>query len=178
MNPTKIKIRLAETEDAELLSELGRETFHDAFIGYSQMPKNELKRYLNEAFTLESLSAQLIDENSIFLLAEIENEVVGYAKLETNISTKGVKAENPIKLKRLYCKQSFFGFGIGAVLMKRCLEEAAKRHHDTIWLTVWEHNLHAQSFYDRWNFEPCGSFDFVFGQTVLSDVVMQRHLDQ
>lgn len=175
MNST-ITIRYAEVADAELLANFGRETFHDAFISYSQMPKNDLNRYLDEAFTPENLSAQLIDENSIFLLAEIENEMVGYAKLETNTSTKGVKAKNPIKLKRLYCKQSFVGFGIGAVLMKRCLAEAAKRHHDTIWLTVWEHNLHAQSFYDRWNFEPCGSFDFAFGQTVLSDVVMQRHL--
>jgi len=175
MNPT-ITIRLADAADAELLAKLGRETFHDAFINYSQMPKDELNKYLKDAFTLENLSSQLIDENSIFLLAEIEREAVGYAKLETNISTKGVKAEKPIKLKRLYCKQSFVGFGIGAALIKRCLEEAAKRQHDTIWLTVWEHNLHAQSFYDRWNFEPCGSFDFAFGQTVLSDVVMQRHL--
>ena len=58
--------------------------------------------------------------------------------------------------------------------MQSCLEKAADRDHDAIWLTVWEHNLSAQDFYKRWDYEPIGSVDFLFGQTTLRDVLMQR----
>jgi ribosomal protein S18 acetylase RimI-like enzyme len=76
----------------------------------------------------------------------------------------------------LYCKQQFVGLGVGASLMERCVLEAHKRQHDGIYLTVWEHNLQAQRFYQKWSYEPCGMLDIVLGTAALRDVVMQKHL--
>lgn len=171
-----IKIRLAEEKDAQLLAELGRETFHDAFVENPLMPQDDLQLYMKSAFTVEQITLELEDPKTMFFLAEIEGEAVGYAKLERDVTTKGVTGKNPIKLKRLYNKQKFIGFGIGASLMKHCLEESAKLKHDTIWLTVWQHNLSAQNFYHKWNFEECGVFDFQLGETVCIDKVMQRQV--
>lgn len=169
-----VTIRFATTRDAELLAELGRETFHDAFAGNPLMPQDDLRIYLDSAFTVLGISDELNDPKTIFLLAEIDGEAVGYAKLDCGITTDGVSGENPIKLKRLYNKQKFIGFGIGAALLQRCLGEAKVRNHDTIWLTVWKHNEIAQKFYRKWNFTECGTFDFQLGETTFLDIVMQR----
>lgn len=174
MNLTTIKIRFATAEDAELLAKLGRETFRDAFAGNPLMPQDDLRIYLDSAFTVSQITSELNNAKTIFLLAEIDGETVGYAKLECGVTTGGVSGKNPIKLKRLYNKQEFIGFGVGAALMKYCLKEAESLNHDTIWLTVWKHNEIAQNFYRKFNFEECGTFDFQLGETTFLDIVMER----
>lgn len=173
MNRT-IAVRFAGAPDVALLAALGRETFHDAFAGHPLMPPDDLARYLDSAFTVERMTAELNDPRTIFLLAEIDGEAAGYAKLERGATTAGVTAENPIKLKRIYNRQKFIGVGIGKLLMTRCLEEAAAGNHDTIWLTVWQHNLRAQDFYRKLDFVECGTFDFELGATVFADKVFER----
>jgi len=172
----QVLIRIAESSDAALLATLAKETFHDAFADHSLMPKEDLASYIEKAFTTLQIESELNDPHSVFLLAEIEGEPAGYAKLEFESHTSKVTGENPVKLKRLYARQKFIGCGVGARLLERCLEEAAERGHDTIWLTVWEHNLRAQDFYNRWKFESCGTIEFLLGTAVLTDLIMQRRV--
>ena len=172
----KVNIRFAVQEDAELLAALGRETFYEAFANYPQMPKSDLELYIKEAFTVSQIAAELRDQQAAFLFAEIDGQAVGYAKLITSASEPGIIAEKPVKLKRLYVRQKCTNAGVGAGLLSRCLDEAAKSGHDTIWLSVWEHNRKAQDFYRKWDFKPCGTIDFQFGNTVLTDIIMQRCL--
>jgi diamine N-acetyltransferase len=153
---SEVKIRFAAHEDAELLAKLARETFHDAFVNHPLMPQADLSLYLNEAFTIQQISDELSDPQAAFLLAEIAGQAVGYAKLIAGERVRNVVAKNPVKLKRLYARQEFIGAGIGAGLLSGCLDEASRRGHDTIWLSVWEHNQRAQDFYRKWNFEPFG----------------------
>lgn len=171
-----IQIRFASADDAELLALLGKETFHDAFSVYPQMPADDLASYLKAEFTVSNLAAQLADEQAFFLLAEHAGLAVGYAKMEVHQSMTGVQLNNPIKLRRLYCKQDYLGLGVGASLMERCVLEAASRKHDGIYLTVWEHNQRAQRFYEKWSYEPCALIDIVLGQASLRDVVMQKRI--
>jgi GNAT superfamily N-acetyltransferase len=172
----EIDIRPAARKDSELLARLGRETFYDAFANHPRMPGADLELYLNEAFTVSQIISELNEPQAAFLLAEIDGQAVGYAKLMTAGRTPGIDGENPVKLKRLYVRRELVGTGIGAGLLSRCLSEAGKSGHDMIWLSVWEHNRKAREFYRRWNFMPCGVIDFQFGNTVLMDILMQRSL--
>lgn len=172
----EVKIRFAALEDAKLVAELGRETFYDAFVNHPLMPKADLTLYLKEAFTVSQITTELRDPRAVFLLAEVAGQAVGYAKLVAGDWEAGIVAKNPVKLKRLYAQQRCIGKGVGAGLLSRCLDEAVKNGHDTIWLTVWEHNKEAQNFYHKWDFKPCGTIDFPFGNTVLTDILMQRFL--
>lgn len=173
---SEVNLRFAAYEDAEILAKLGRETFHDAFVNHPLMPKADLNLYLNEAFTVSQITSELSDPQAAFLLAEIDGQAVGYAKFITEGLEARVVAKNPVKLKRLYIRQEFVGAGIGAGLFSRCLAETAKNGHDRIWLTVWEHNKKAQDFYRKWGFKPFGVIDFQFGNTVLTDILMQKSL--
>lgn len=173
---SEINIRFASQEDAKLLAKLGRETFHDAFVSHPLMPLADLELYVREAFSVSQIKGELNEPQSAFLLAEIDGQAVGFAKLVADEWKPEVLAANSVKLKRLYVRQDFIGIGIGAALMSRCLDEARNREHDAIWLTVWEHNKRARDFYRKWDFEPCGTIDFQFGNTTLTDILMQRFL--
>jgi len=174
MKSEEIAIRFVDIQEAAILAALGRETLYDAFAGHPLMPTADLNLYLDKAFAIEQITGELLNPKSIFLLAEIGGEAAGYAKLVMDARVQGVTAEKPIKLQRLYAKQKFLGAGLGPALLRRCLVESMDRGHDCMWLTVWEHNLRAQRFYQKWHFEPCGFIDFPLGNAVMRDVLMQR----
>lgn len=173
---SEITIRFANESDAQLLCKLGKETFHDAFSLYPQMPKDDLALYLNDEFTVAKFAAQLADDKAFFLLAECAGEAVGYAKMETQQIMPAVPLTNPIKIRRLYCQQKFLGRGVGARLMERCVLEASKRSHDGIYLAVWEHNLQAQEFYKKWSYELCTQIEIQLGKATLRDLILVKNL--
>ena len=71
------------------------------------------KSYMDEAFTVEAISNELTKKDSIYFVAELENEMVGFAKIKKNSREDGISGENPIELCRLYALQEFIGKGIG-----------------------------------------------------------------
>ncbi|MGI8639251.1 MAG: GNAT family N-acetyltransferase [Pyrinomonadaceae bacterium] len=172
----EIKIRQADIEDAEMLAELSDKTFWDAFHDNPKNAPDDLADYMNAAFNLEQIRIELSDENAIFLVAEIENEAVGYAKLLFESIEPEITAEKPMELCRLYSKQEFLGKGVGKSLMERCLEEAQKRGCDIMWLGVWEFNPRAQAFYQKYGFCEVGKHIFQLGSDAQTDVLMQKDL--
>lgn len=171
-----LKIRQATIEDAENLTEISWKSFYDAFSGHPKNAPEDMKSYMDEAFTLETISAELADENSIFFVAEIDNKIVGYAKLKQKSIEEGVSATNPIELCRLYSLNEFIGKGIGKALMLKCLEFAKENNHDMIWLGVWEYNYNAQKFYTKFGFEKCGEHIFQLGSDPQTDWLMERKI--
>ena len=169
-------IRTAAPADADLLAGLGRETFRDAFASHPLMPADDLRLYMDEAFTAEQMRRELREPRALFLLAEISGEPAAYAKLLKKTPAPGIESENQLKLQRLYARQKFLGSGIGHDLMNRCLLEAAQSGHDRVWLSVWEHNLRAQAFYRKWKFETCGLIDFQLGKSIMKDFLMKREI--
>jgi ribosomal protein S18 acetylase RimI-like enzyme len=165
-------IRKATTADAELLSELGARTFSETF-SVDNTPEN-MTAYLKESFTPAIQLAELSDPNTIFKIAELDGVAVGYSVLSSSQTPAEVNSKNAIELVRLYVSQDVIGTGVGARLMKECLEEAAQRGHKTIWLGVWEHNHRAQAFYRKWNFEVVGTHVFQLGDDAQNDLLMKR----
>ena len=90
------------------------------------------------------------------------------------ISVTGTK---PVELVRLYIEEEIIGKGYGSVLMNSCLEEAKKNGHRTIWLGVWEKNLRAIRFYEKWGFTKVGTKEFVLGSDMQHDHIMVRPVE-
>ncbi|MEQ1765294.1 MAG: GNAT family N-acetyltransferase, partial [Pyrinomonadaceae bacterium] len=142
-----VKIRQATLEDAKALTDLAYTTFWDAFAHHPKNAPDDLNHYMRQAFSLEQTTKELGYENSVFLIAELDGEPAGYAKLITSTTEEGITAERPIELNRLYAHQQFLGKGIGQALMNACLERAKTDAHDVMWLGVWEFNPRAVRFY-------------------------------
>lgn len=171
-----IAIRQADLSDAKVLTDLAYTTFWDAFAHHPKNAPDDLNHYMRQAFNLEQTTKELADEQSIFLIAEIDGKAAGYAKLIIDRGEDGISATRPIELNRLYSHQEFLGKGVGQSLMDACFEKARANDHDVMWLGVWEYNPRAQRFYEKNGFRVVGSHVFQLGEDAQTDLLMQKKL--
>jgi GNAT superfamily N-acetyltransferase len=167
-------IRLGTPEDAALLSTLAASTFHATFAAENR--PEDMKAYMDEAFTVERQTGELTDPQTTVLLAFVEGEPAGYAKLYTGRTPACVDGERPVELARLYADGKWHGRGVGAALLEACLDAARREGFRTMWLGVWERNWRAIAFYRKWGFVECGSQVFQLGSDPQTDMVMSREL--
>jgi diamine N-acetyltransferase len=171
-----VKIRFAAAEDAETLARIGWTSFDEAFADHPANHPDDMRVYMNEAFSVETISADLRQPETIYLIAEIENEAVGYAKLKINSRENCVAGEKPFELCRLYSLGKFIGKGVGRALMLESLKIAVEKNCDVFWLGVWEFNFRAQEFYKKFGLEKCGEHIFQLGTDPQTDWIMQKKI--
>lgn len=172
----KITIRYADISDAEILAKIGWQSFDEAFSDHPENHPDDMRIYMSEAFSPETISKDLEEAKIIYLLAEYEGEVAGYAKIKLDTREDCISGEKTIELCRLYALDKFIGKGIGKSLMLEFFEIAEKENRDTAWLGVWEFNYRAQEFYQKFGFEKCGEHVFQLGNDPQIDWVMQKKL--
>ena len=169
-----LHIRLANSEDALTLAELGARTFRDTF-GDDNDPK-DLQHYIQTAFNAEQTRVELSNSDTIFLLGIEGGMPVGYAKLHVGRHSEPVKSKNPVEMSRLYVDRSAIGKGYGTALMRRCIDEGRRGGHDKMWLGVWEKNPRAIGFYKKFGFRTVGSHTFMLGYDSQKDWIMERSI--
>ena len=174
MTGKKIAIRTATETDNVLLAELGRRTFFDTFAK-DNTPENTAA-YLAASFSPEIQAGKLADAATIFLIAEIDGAPAGYAQLKLGARLPEISGERTIEIERIYSEHAWIGHGVGAALMSACIELAAQKCCDTIWLGVWDQNPRAIAFYTKWGFKMTGSHVFMLGSEVQNDYLMQRNV--
>lgn len=167
-------IRQASAADAELLAALGAQTFCETFAA-DNSPEN-MAAYLASSFGPALQATELADPESLFLIAEVDGIAAGYAKLKPGSPPRSVTDRKPIELVRLYVSRDWLGRGVGAALMRVCIDEARQQGHHTLWLGVWEHNDRARAFYRKWNFRDVGRHIFQLGEDKQTDILMERSL--
>ncbi len=172
----QILIRQATPDDAKPLTDLAYTTFWDAFAHHPKNAPDDLNHYMRQAFSVDQISAELADEKSIFLIAEINAKPAGYAKLIPDNIEQGITADRPVELSRLYSHQEFLGKGVGQNLMDACFERARRHDHDVMWLGVWEYNPRARRFYEKNGFGAVGRHTFQLGSDPQTDLLMQKDL--
>lgn len=165
-------IRRAKLDDAALLAELGARTFTETFAADNR--PEDMASYLAAAFGAEQQSAELSDAQSVFFIAEVDEVAAGYAKLHPGRTPESVTGKRPIELVRLYAARAWLGRGIGAALMRECLNESRRAGYQTLWLGVWERNMRARAFYGKWDFRDVGKHIFQLGDDPQIDIVMER----
>jgi len=170
----QIAIRSASVEDAPLLAELSAKTFYDTFVSFNT--EEDMKSYIEKNFSIGQLDRELREEGTTFLLAQIGDSVIGYAKLRRQEQPEGLKETNIIEIERIYSTKEYLGKQVGKALMEACLNLAKQGGHKVIWLGVWEHNSRAISFYEKWGFEKFGSHPFMLGKDLQTDLLMKKTL--
>jgi GNAT superfamily N-acetyltransferase len=174
MEPSTIRIRVAQPEDAALVADISRRTFYDTFARYNT--EENMRMYLDEQFPSERQMAEVGAPGRVFLLAFYGDEPAGYASLRLGEPPHGLVDEHAIEIVQLYSEQKMIGKGVGAALMQACLDVARQQGCDWIWLGVWEHNERAKAFYTKWGFEPFGKHVFFVGLDAQTDWWMRRRL--
>jgi ribosomal protein S18 acetylase RimI-like enzyme len=172
MPAQSIRVRAAQAQDAALLARIGAQAFQHTF-GPDNTPE-DMAAYLARSFSPETQAAELAEPGTTFLIAEFDTETVGYARLREGPAPASIAGRRPIEIVRLYALPSWIGRGVGAALMRTCLDLAGRHSCDTVWLDVWERNQRAIAFYRRWGFAEVGTQPFVLGSDVQRDLLMAR----
>ncbi len=172
MTTNPVHIRVAKSADNTLLSELGAHTFFDTFA--KDNTPEDMAAYLAVSFSPQKQAEELADPSTTFLIAEIDDTAVGYARLRHSPAPAAITGQHPLEIVRFYVDKSWIGRGLSATLMQACLEYAAHYQCDVIWLDVWEHNARAIAFYRKWGFDLIGTQPFQLGSELQNDLLMQR----
>lgn len=171
-----IEIRFADIKDAEILASIGWQSFDEAFGEHPANHPDDMKIYRDEYFSAERISEDLQTEKVSYLVAELNDEIAGYAKIQFDSREDCLADGKTIELCRLYALDEFIGKGIGKTLMLKFLELGTENNCEIAWLGVWELNFRAQEFYKKFGFEKCGQHVFQLGNDPQIDWVMQKSL--
>ena len=105
----------------------------------------------------------------------MDGELVAYVKLGP--MKLPIETDRPaVLLDQFYVLQAHHGAGIAQTLMDWALEEARRRAAEELYLTVFIDNHRAKRFYERYAFEPVGSYAFMVGSHADEDVIMRKSL--
>ena len=165
-------IRRASPEDLDILVHLSARTFRETY-GPNLDPA-EVEDYVASNFTAARIAEQVADPSSTFFLGYVMGQPVGYATLRSGPAPACVPGPRPVELSRLYLVENVIGKGHGAALMRACLEAAQGLGFETMWLGIWQGNVRARAFYQKWGFKDVGTHEFIFGGIVDHDPVMAR----
>lgn len=152
--------------DLELLREVSIETFTDTFAAQNK-PEN-IAAYLERANAPEQLTKELRDEHSTFYFLMVEENVVGYLKVN--------EEESALEVERIYIRKAFKRRGFGTQLIQKAESIAQEKGKTMIWLGVWEFNPNAIAFYEQLGFVRDGAHSFFMGDEEQTDFIMKKTL--
>jgi ribosomal protein S18 acetylase RimI-like enzyme len=170
----QISIRTIGIDDVVTLQKIAQQTFSETFTDYND--QDNLKKYLDEKFTIEKLSEELANPHSTFYFAQVGDEVVGYLKTNTGKAQTELKELNAFEIERIYVLQVYHGKKVGQLLIEKALEEARKTTCSYVWLGVWEENHRAIRFYSKNGFIKFDTHIFKMGDDEQTDWMMKRGL--
>lgn len=167
--PAMPHIRPATGEDATPLAAFAAQAFSDTYREISDA--QEIADYVAEHFRPEVMAGVIADPACSVLLAWVDEQLAGYAILKTEPAPGCVTGPTPLKLWRIYLGAGFIGQGLGARLMLAVHEQARRRGAQTLWLGVYDRNVRAVEFYERFGFAKVGGQEFLFGGQIYIDPV-------
>jgi diamine N-acetyltransferase len=169
-----IEIKRATLNDIDQLQQIGRQTFSETFSEGNT--EENMKKYLEEGFSVEKLTAELQNENSEFYFATVNGNVIGYLKLNFGPSQTELKDDKALEIERIYVLKEFHGKKVGQLLYEQAMQIAKQTDVDYVWLGVWEENPRAINFYKKNDFVEFDKHVFKLGDDEQTDIMMKLQL--
>jgi ribosomal protein S18 acetylase RimI-like enzyme len=158
----------------EQLQKIGRQTFSETFSASNT--EENMKKYLEEGFSLGKLTADLNNKNVEFYFASHNNDVIGYLKLNFGQSQTELKDDKALEIERIYVLREFHGKNVGQLLYDKAIQVAIQSNTDYVWLGVWEENSRAINFYKKNGFIEFDKHIFKLGNDEQTDIMMKLQL--
>jgi ribosomal protein S18 acetylase RimI-like enzyme len=140
----------ASLQHAEVLSQIGIETFYNAHR--QSAPAHELDTYMRKIYSVDAIKQELANPENIYHLISHVNSVAGFSKMSLNMNHTAIRMANISKLDQIYLLQSFQGRKLGAKLLRYNIEYSKSRGQTGMWLAVWVGNTTAITFYEKFGF--------------------------
>jgi ribosomal protein S18 acetylase RimI-like enzyme len=165
----------AGLQDVEKLQAISRITFMQTFSADNTAADMEV--YLNASFSIQKLSAELSNPDSVFYFAQENDLIIGYLKVNTGAAQTEKKEAAAFEIERIYVDQAYLGKKVGQLLFDRAVEIAKQKSAIYMWLGVWEKNHRALAFYKKNGFVPFDKHIFKLGNDEQTDIMMKLELN-
>jgi len=165
-----IAVRKAFPRDVDLLIQLGKRCFYEAFNEVTA--PDDMQAYLKTTFQKAAIETQLMDERSLIFIAEVGADAAGYVYCQPAAPPPCVREKAAIKLERLYLRKRYYGRAVGDALMQVSIANSRSRGYQSIWLSSWELNDRANAFYKKWGFKAVGKQIFTVGSDIQNDFIL------
>jgi predicted FMN-binding regulatory protein PaiB/ribosomal protein S18 acetylase RimI-like enzyme len=172
----KIKIRKGFQCDLLTLQRIGQATFSETFADANT--EENMRKYLDEGFSIEKLTEELSNPNSQFYFAELNNKTIGYLKLNIGSSQTELKDNKALEIERIYVLKEFQGKKVGQLLYEKAIQIANNSNVEYVWLGVWEENPRAITFYKKNGFVEFDKHIFRLGNDEQTDIMMKLELNK
>lgn len=172
-----IRIVIADTSHAEIISSIGSQSFCAAFGGLFH-DKNELNEYLDYTYQPEKIAGSLEKENNVFFLAFIENVPVGFAKVKKYSLNEQIESIAQMELQKIYVLPYYHGSGAGTALLEAVIDLAEEISPDLVWLDTHISNAKAIGFYEKNGFRKIGNYHFTIGTQTFEYYLMSLPVQQ
>jgi len=172
---TIIHIKKVTQNNIDQLQKIGRQTFFETFSAGNTV--ENMTKYLEERFSIEKLTTELNDKNSEFYFATLDNNVIGYLKLNVGQSQTELQDDKALEIERIYILREFHGKNVGQLLYNRAIQIAKQKNADYIWLGVFEGNPRAINFYKKNGFVEFDKHVFKLGNDEQTDIMMKLKLN-
>ncbi len=169
-----IYIKKVTVNEIEELQQISRQTFSETFSSFNT--EENMKKYLEEAFSTEKLTSELNNPHTEFYFARRDNTIIGYLKINFGASQTELKDEKALEIERIYVLREFHGKKAGQLLYEQAVEAARQKDSAYIWLGVWEENPRAIRFYEKNGFVAFDKHIFKLGNDEQTDIMMKLRL--
>lgn len=180
-----MNVRDARPTDAEAVAAVARASWHAAYDDL--LGAGTVDATVDQWYDPDSLAAEIdaaaeteavvaAEEPSLFLVAEADGDVVGFANAGPARDWEGDPAAPDAFLSRLYVHPDKWGGGVGTALTQRVARGLRGAGYETVWLEVFAENEIGRGFYESLGFERVGRADEEFGGTELTTLHLAAEL--
>ena len=174
MADKEINIVRVRPEDASRLQAVSTKTFVETFA--SQNSEENIRNYMTGAFSETQLGMELHMDQSAFYFLKVDEQVIGYFKLNFGAAQTEFQEESAMEIERIYVLNQFHRSGFGQRMLNEAIDIAGGLKINYLWLGVWEKNAKAIAFYKKNNFFTTGSHLFMMGPESQTDLIMKKIL--
>ena len=164
-----INIEIADEKDIKIIREIVEITWP---IAYGEIISVDQINYMIKLFySDESILEQMNVKNHCFILAKINNEILGFASYELNYQNS-----SKTRIHKIYVLPKAQGKNIGKSMINYISEMAILKGNNILNLNVNRFN-NAVNFYEKLNFTKTKTEDIDIGNGYLmEDFVMEKTL--
>jgi diamine N-acetyltransferase len=162
----QIHLQPCALADLECIQLIGRATYEPY---YQRIWKpGGLDWYMQHCFNTQSLFIELNDPTIVYYLPKDENgEIIGLLKINLQKSVPETDIENALYLEKIYLMPTFFGKGVGQLLIEQVKKMALELKREAVWLYVMQSG--PIKSYERAGFQIIGTTDFGYEKLLDSE---------
>lgn len=165
-----VEFKKAETSDWAKIQKIAYATWPVTFG--QAIPKEQINYMLQVIYNEESLKKQILEKGHDFILAEKDNQSLGFTSYEINYNS-----EPQLMIHKLYILPVVQGLGIGTKFLNVLSGIAKQNNNKLLRLKVYFQNTNAIGFYEKYGFKKIGTKKTDIGNNYsILDYVMMKEL--